>query len=197
MPWRSRSIRVWRVFSQATRSTSRSTRSARSVTSSRLPIGVATTKRVPGGDVRLRRLPGAPTPPAPLSLAAPNREHHEAGRRSRPERTRLYVRIGDDGERPLRRLFLGFRDEDRLLVAQDHLAGDHALLEPLDRGQLVHDLEHHLFQDGAKAAGPGTPLERFLGDGGDGVVGELEPHLFEVEVLLVLLDDRVLRLLED
>src|SRR5439155_296526 len=33
--------------------------------------------------------------------------------------------------------------------------------------------------------------------GGAGVVGELEPHLFEVEVLLVLLDDRVLRLLED
>src|SRR2546430_9120881 len=48
-----RSARVRRVSSQATRSTSRRTRSARRVMSSRLPIGVATTKSVP---LRLRRL---------------------------------------------------------------------------------------------------------------------------------------------
>src|SRR3989442_1538582 len=48
-----RSARVRRVSSHATRVTSRRTRSARRVMSSRLPIGVATTKRVP---LRLRRL---------------------------------------------------------------------------------------------------------------------------------------------
>src|SRR2546422_8306198 len=48
-----RSARVRRVSSHATRVTSRRTRSARRVMSSRLPIGVATTKSVP---LRLRRL---------------------------------------------------------------------------------------------------------------------------------------------
>src|SRR5438034_4710229 len=48
-----RSARVRRVSSHAIRSTSRRTRSARRVMSSRLPIGVATTKNVP---LRLRRL---------------------------------------------------------------------------------------------------------------------------------------------
>src|SRR5207248_10272740 len=49
------SARVRRVSAQAIRSTSRSTRSARAETSSRLPIGVATTKRVPRA-LRLRGL---------------------------------------------------------------------------------------------------------------------------------------------
>src|SRR5512145_797123 len=124
--WASRA-RVRRVSSQAMTSTSRSTRSARSVTSSRLPMGVATTKRVP-----LR----------------------------------------------LRRLLLGrFRDQEGPLAVHDDLARDHALLETLDGRQLVHDLEHDLFQDGAQAAGAGAPLERLARDGGHRVVGELEPDL--------------------
>src|SRR5438876_1902870 len=44
IPCRCRSPAVWRVSSQRTKSTSSSTRSTRSVTSSRLPIGVAQTK---------------------------------------------------------------------------------------------------------------------------------------------------------
>src|SRR6267142_662059 len=143
-----RSARVRRVSSQAITSTSRSTRSARAETSSRLPMGVATTKRVP----RALRLRG---------------------------------------------LFVGLGDQHRPLVVQDHLARDDALLEPLDGRQLVHDLEHDLLQDRAQAAGARAALERLLGDGGHRVVGELEADLLEVEVLLVLLDDRVLRLLEN
>src|SRR3989440_254659 len=142
------SARVRRVSSQAIRSTSRSTRSARAETSSRLPIGVATTKRVP----RALRLRG---------------------------------------------LFVGFGDQHRPLVAHDDLARDDALLEALDGWELVHDLEHDLFQDRAKASRTRAALERLLGDAGHGIVGELEPNLLEVEVLLVLLDDRVLGLLED
>src|SRR2546422_10563367 len=81
------SARVRRVSSQAIRSTSRSTRSARAETSSRLPIGVATTNRVP----RALRLRG---------------------------------------------LFVGFGDQHRPLVVQDHLARDDALLEPLEEVML-------------------------------------------------------------
>src|SRR5437763_5157813 len=135
------SARVRRVSSHAITSTSRSTRSARAETSSRLPMGVATTKRVP----RALRLCG---------------------------------------------LFLSLGHQHGTLVVQDHLAGDDALLEALDGRQLVHDLEHDLFQDRAQAARARSALERFLGDGGHRVVGELEANLFEVEVLLVLLDDR-------
>src|SRR5213593_4931355 len=130
------SARVRRVSSQAIRSTSRSTRSARAETSSRLPIGVATTKRVP----RALRLRG---------------------------------------------LFVGLGDQHRALVVQDHLARDDALLEALDGRQLVHDLEHDLLEDRAQAAGSGAALEGLAGDAGDGVVGELQPYLLEVEVLLV------------
>src|SRR5437667_421303 len=141
-----RSARVRRVSSHATRVTSRRTRSARRVMSSRLPIGVATTKSVP-----LR----------------------------------------------LRRLLLRFRDEEGPLAVQDDLARDDALLEPLDGRQIVHDLEHHLLQDRAEPARAGPPLERLLRDGRDGVVRKLQADLLEVEVLLVLLDDRVLRLSEN
>src|SRR5947209_213528 len=141
-----RSARVRRVSSQAIRSTSRRTRSARRVMSSRLPIGVATTKSVP-----LR----------------------------------------------LRRLLLRFRDEQGPLVVQDDLARDDALLEPLDGRQLVHDLEHDLLQDRPEPPRASPPLERLLRDRRHRVVRELQADLLEVEVLLVLPGDRVLRLPED
>jgi len=107
------SARVRRVSSQAIRSTSRSTRSARAETSSRLPIGVATTKRVP----RALRLRG---------------------------------------------LFVGFGDQHRPLVVHDDLARDDALLEALDGRQLVHDLEHDLFEDRAQARAPVPRLSASL-----------------------------------
>src|SRR5437762_2635730 len=141
-----RSARVRRVSSHATRVTSRRTRSARRVMSSRLPLGVATTRRVP-----LR----------------------------------------------LRRLLLRFRDEQRSLVVQDDLARDDALLEPLDGRQVIHDLEHDLLQDRPEPARAGPPLERLPRDGRHRVIGELQADLLEVEVLLVLLDDRVLRFSEN
>src|SRR5258707_15444575 len=53
MPKRFNNPRVWRVSSQAIKSTSRNTRNAREVRSSRLPIGVATMKSVPGMFVAL------------------------------------------------------------------------------------------------------------------------------------------------
>src|SRR5919198_2276196 len=87
----------------------------------------------------------------------------------------------------LRGLFLRFGDQHRPLVIHDHFARDDALLQALDRRQLVHDLEHDLFQDGAQTPGAGAALECLAGDGGHRIVGELEADLLEVEVLLVLL----------
>src|SRR3982750_4370436 len=61
-------------------------------------------------------------------------------------------------------LFLRLGDEHRPLVIHDHFAGDDALLQALDRRQLVHDLEHDLFQDGTKPPRPGAALERLARD---------------------------------
>src|SRR5437867_4951664 len=55
--------------------------------------------------------------------ASPNGEHREARGRSRPERTRLYVRIGDDRERSVARP-CGVASE----VDLDGGAGGHAAL---------------------------------------------------------------------
>ena len=64
-------------------------------------------------------------------------------------------------------------------------------------GQVVHDVEQHLFEDGPQATGAGAPQQRLLGDGLEGVVGELELDVLELEELAVLLDEGVLRLDED
>src|SRR5712664_1489170 len=88
-------------------------------------------------------------------------------------------------------------DEDRAILVEDDFAGDDALLQARQRGQLVHHLEHDLLEHRAQAPRPGAALHRLAGHRGHRVVGELEPHLLELEVLLVLLDDRVLRLAED
>ena len=64
-------------------------------------------------------------------------------------------------------------------------------------GQLVHHVEHDVLEDRAEPPRAGAPLERLVGDGRRRVVGELQPHLLQLEVLLVLLEDRVLGLDED
>ncbi len=64
-------------------------------------------------------------------------------------------------------------------------------------GQVVHHLEQHLFEDGPQAPGPGPPQQGLLGHGLEGVVGELELDVVELEDPLVLTGQRVLRLDED
>src|SRR5437762_5404795 len=84
-------------------------------------------------------------------------------------------------------LFLGFGHEERPLAIQDDLPRDDALLEPLDRRELVHDLEHDFLEDRAEAACARAALEGFLRDRRDRILGELEAHLLEIEVLLYCL----------
>ena len=63
--------------------------------------------------------------------------------------------------------------------------------------EVVHDVEEHLFEDGAQAAGTGAALQRLVGDRVERVVGEHEVDVVELEELLELLQQRVLRLHED
>src|SRR5262245_58733386 len=206
------SARVRRVSSHAMSSTSLSTRSARVVMSSRFPIGVPTTYKVP--TMRAQNSTNFPHPSGRARVRAPARSQRRwidvpsAGEAdaieswgeaatSTPKTCEERRKGGQAPLRGLRRLLRPLGDEDGTLVVHDHLARDHALLEALDGGQLVHDLEHHLFQDGAQPARAGAALEGLAGDAGHRVVGELEAHLLEVEVLLVLLDDGVLGLAQD
>ena len=64
-------------------------------------------------------------------------------------------------------------------------------------GEVVHHVEHDLFDDGSQAAGAGVPLLGQVGDFAEGVRFEHQLGPFHVEQLLVLADQRVLRLRED
>src|SRR5690606_24327635 len=51
------------------------------------------------------------------------------------------------------------------LVAQDHAVGDLALLDPLQEGNLVHDVEHRVLDDRTQAARTRLAAHRLAGDG--------------------------------
>ena len=76
-------------------------------------------------------------------------------------------------------------------------AVDHAARDVGAARQVVHHLEQHLLEDRPQAACAGPALERLFGDGFERVVGEHEVDVVELEELLVLLEQRVLRLDED
>ena len=57
------------------------------------------------------------------------------------------------------------------------------LLDVVAAGQLVHDVEQDLFEDGPQATGTGAPQERLVGDRRERVVGELELDVLELEEL--------------
>src|SRR5262245_1683231 len=91
----------------------------------------------------------------------------------------------------------GTRHECRLQTPQDRLLRDHTLGDVLARGKLEHDVEQSVLDDRAQAAGTGLAFERLVGDLPERVVGEDQLDRVVVEEALVLLDERVLRLLED
>ena len=76
-------------------------------------------------------------------------------------------------------------------------AVDDALATSERDGRSYMTSSSDLFEDRPQTAGTGAALERFVGDRVERVVGEDEVDVVEVEELLVLLHQRVLRLDED
>ena len=91
----------------------------------------------------------------------------------------------------------GARDQRRVDVLEDDLAGDDDPGDVLAGRHLVHHREQHLFHDGAQAAGAGAAQDGLVGDRLEGVVGELQLDAVELEEPLVLADQGVLGLGED
>ena len=79
----------------------------------------------------------------------------------------------------------------------DDFFADHALLYVITGRNLVHQIEHHTFENGAQTARPGLSNQRLAGYSGQRAIRKAQPHVFEFEQLLVLLDERVLGLRED
>src|SRR5262245_36450712 len=82
--------------------------------------------------------------------------------------------------------------EQRLASLFDHLLADHALLDVIARGDVVHQVEHHIFEDRTETARPRLPGKRLARHGTQRPIREAQAHVLELEQLLVLLDQRVL-----
>src|SRR2546426_984611 len=89
------------------------------------------------------------------------------------------------------------RDEQWLPAFRDALGRNGDLAHVVAARQIEHDVGHHLLEDGAEAAGTRTPLDRLLGNRLERVLLDREPHILELEQLLVLLGERVLAVDED
>src|SRR5215831_7114755 len=89
------------------------------------------------------------------------------------------------------------QNRDGVRVVLDHVSGDDALLDVIVGRDLIHDIEHQILDDDLESPRADVARERFLGDRLDSVVGEAQMDVLELEHRLVLLDQRVLRLLQD
>src|SRR6266511_3535905 len=89
------------------------------------------------------------------------------------------------------------RNQRGVHTGQDDPLVDHALGDVLPGGELVHDVEEHLLQDGPQSPRAGASKHALIGDRLQSVVAEFQLDPVELEELLVLLDERVLRLGED
>ena len=94
-------------------------------------------------------------------------------------------------------LLFGFGHQEWAAAVDDYVLVDDALAHVLHRRDLVHHVEQHFLDGGAQAAGAGLALLGLAGGRLERLVGEGELDVVEGEELLVLLDDRVLRLDQD
>ena len=85
-------------------------------------------------------------------------------------------------------------NKEGLALALDRRLVDHHLADVFHGRQFVHDVEQHLLDDRAQAAGTGLARKRFLRDRGQRRRPHFEFGAFHAEQLLVLLHQRVLRL---
>src|ERR1019366_475977 len=88
-------------------------------------------------------------------------------------------------------------EQQRLHAFQYCLLGDDAPLDVRATRHLEHAVEQDVLDDRLESACPGAASERALGDGAKRTLMEDQFDIVEREELLVLLDERVLRLGED
>src|ERR1017187_6796038 len=77
-------------------------------------------------------------------------------------------------------------------LREHHLFGDLELAYFLVGWQVVHQIQHQVFENHPQATRAHLALHGQFGDGFNGVVAEPEAHVLEFEQLLILLDDGVL-----
>src|SRR5579863_3597152 len=82
-------------------------------------------------------------------------------------------------------------------MTTNHLGGNDEIAQPLLHWQVIHQLQHEVFEDHTQAARANFALKSQLRDGFESVVGEPEAHIFEFEEALVLLEQGVFRLGEN
>src|SRR6267154_1264754 len=85
-------------------------------------------------------------------------------------------------------------DEKGFALADDGVLVHHDLAHVLHRREIEHEIEQHLFQDGAQAPGAGLARQGTRGDRLQRLRQDFQVHAFHAEELLVLLDEGVLRL---
>src|SRR5436190_3210740 len=91
----------------------------------------------------------------------------------------------------------GFHYFEHGRFSLDHLACNNEVFYLLFRRQDVHRFEKDLFHDHHQAAGSDLSFMGLLSDRTKRVVGEFQPDVVELELTLVLLYERVLRLGQD
>src|SRR5690606_6605094 len=108
--------------------------------------------------------------------------------------TTLSGRLGRGAARARLAVRLAPRHEGGVDLLVHHGRVDDALGDVGAARKVVHDVQEHLLDDRAEAPRPGPAFEGLIGHRVEGVVGEVELDVFELEELLVLLDEGVLGL---
>src|SRR5581483_11173385 len=110
----------------------------------------------------------------------------------------LWRRFASLTQRPLLAVLvvLGV-DEERLRALRNDVCLDDNFLHAFERRQIEHDLEQAALEYRTQPARAGLALHGAFGHRDERVVANLELDAFELEQLLILLHERVLRLGED
>src|SRR5258706_14715588 len=72
-------------------------------------------------------------------------------------------------------------DDERRIAFGDHVLVQNDLFDAVFRRNVVHDVEHRLFEDRAQTARTALAFERLLGDRLERTLGELELHRVHLE----------------
>src|SRR5712691_11010747 len=146
------------------------------------------------GQAHERNLSAAPPPRSPSEFTRVEC-NLQIGRECMHRRIR--TGLGGFADHPGRALRLLAQLELRLQCLANRALGDQAPLDIRTRWDLEHRVQQSLLDDRLERAGAGAAQQRQLGDGVEASFLEDELDVVQREELLILLDERVLRLGED